>query len=281
MPSAPLQESAMTISTLLGDGPTDLWIDGSHGRMFVRSWFPERDALRPNHAPILLLHESLGCIEQWKDFPSVLAQATGRTVVAYDRLGFGRSDRLTAPPAPTFVEDEAAHGFACVLEHLGIERFVVLGHSVGGSMAVHCAARYPEACQAMITMSAVTFVEQRTLSGIRQARAWFADPAQRERLRRYHGERSDWVLSAWIDTWLAPDFATWTLAHALPAVGCPSLAIHGDDDEFGSERHPQLIADHASGQVEQALLSGVGHVPHREQPELVLERIERFLQRIG
>jgi len=281
MPSAPLQESAMTISTLLGDGPTDLWIDGSHGRMFVRSWFPERDALRPNHAPILLLHESLGCIEQWKDFPSALAQATGRTVVAYDRLGFGRSDRLTAPPAPTFVEDEAAHGFACVLQHLGIERFVVLGHSVGGSMAVHCAARYPEACQAMITMSAVTFVEQRTLSGIRQARAWFADPAQRERLRRYHGERSDWVLSAWIDTWLAPDFATWTLAHALPAVGCPSLAIHGDDDEFGSERHPQLIADHASGQVEQALLSGVGHVPHREQPELVLERIERFLQRIG
>ena len=246
----------MTISTLLGDGPTDLWVDGTHGRMFVRSWFPARDALRPNHAPILLLHESLGCIEQWKDFPSALAQATGRTVVAYDRLGFGRSDRLTAPPAPTFVEDEAAHGFACVLEHLGIERFVVLGHSVGGSMAVHCAARYPEACQAMITMSAVTFVEQRTLSGIRQARAWFADPAQRERLRRYHGERSDWVLSAWIDTWLAPDFATWTLAHALPAVGCPSLAIHGDDDEFGSERHPQLIADHASGQVEQALLSG-------------------------
>ncbi len=271
----------MTISTLLGDRPTDLWIDGSHGRMFVRSWFPERDALRPNHAPILLLHESLGCIEQWKDFPSALAQATGRTVVAYDRLGFGRSDRLTAPPAPTFVEDEAAHGFACVLEHLGIERFVVLGHSVGGSMAVHCAARYPEACQAMITMSAVTFVEQRTLSGICQARAWFAAPAQRERLRRYHGERSDWVLSAWIDTWLAPDFATWTLAHALPAVGCPSLAIHGDDDEFGSERHPQLIADHASGQVEQALLSGVGHVPHREQPEQVLERIERFLQRIG
>lgn len=271
----------MTISTLLGDSPTDLWIDGSHGRMFVRSWFPERDALRPNHAPILLLHESLGCIEQWKDFPSALAQATGRTVVAYDRLGFGRSDRLTAPPAPTFVEDEAVHGFACVLEHLGIERFVVLGHSVGGSMAVHCAARYPEACQAMITMSAVTFVEQRTLTGIRQARAWFADPAQRERLRRYHGERSDWVLSAWIDTWLAPDFATWTLAHALPAVGCPSLAIHGDDDEFGSERHPQLIADYASGQVEQALLSGVGHVPHREQPEQVLERIERFLQRIG
>ncbi|RYJ61958.1 alpha/beta fold hydrolase [Pseudomonas songnenensis] len=271
----------MPLSATLDHRLADLWIEHNHGRTFVRSWIPGADALRPDRAPIMLLHESLGCVEQWKDFPAVLANTTGRPVIAYDRLGFGRSDRLTEPPAPTFVEDEAAQGFAHVLEHLGIERFVVLGHSVGGSMAVHCAARYPEACQAMITMSAVTFVEQRTLTGIRQARAWFADPAQRERLRRYHGERSDWVLSAWIDTWLAPDFATWTLAHALPAVGCPSLAIHGDDDEFGSERHPQLIADCASGQVEQALLPGVGHVPHREQPEQVLERIERFLQRIG
>ena len=152
----------MTSSATLGNDSTDLWIQSTHGQMFVRSWFPEAGALRPNCAPILLLHESLGCIEQWKDFPSALAQATGRTVVAYDRLGFGRSDRLTAPPAPTFVEDEAAHGFACVLKHLDIERFVVLGHSVGGSMAVHCAAQYPEACQAMITMSAVTFVEART-----------------------------------------------------------------------------------------------------------------------
>ncbi|MBA1240801.1 alpha/beta hydrolase [Pseudomonas kunmingensis] len=271
----------MTSSATLGNDSTDLWIQSTHGQMFVRSWFPEAGALRSNCAPILLLHESLGCIEQWKDFPSALAQATDRTVVAYDRLGFGRSDRLTAPPAPTFVEDEAAHGFACVLKHLGIERFVVLGHSVGGSMAVHCAAQYPEACQAMITMSAVTFVEARTLEGIRQAKAWFADPAQRERLRRYHGDRSDWVLSAWIDTWLAPDFASWTLAHALPDVRCPALAIHGDTDEFGSERHPQLIAQHASGLVEQALLPDVGHVPHREQPEQVLERIGRFLQAMG
>jgi len=217
----------MTTSATLGNAPADLWVQSTHGQMFVRSWFPDAGALRPNCAPILLLHESLGCIEQWKDFPAALAQATGRTVVAYDRLGFGRSDRLTAPPAPTFVEDEAAHGFAQVLDHLGIERFVVVGHSVGGSMAVHCAAQYPAACQAMITMSAVTFVEPRTLEGIRQARSWFAAPAQRERLRRYHGERSDWVLSAWIDTWLAPDFASWTLAHALPQSAArhwPSMA---------------------------------------------------------
>ncbi|HAW60951.1 MAG TPA: alpha/beta hydrolase, partial [Pseudomonas sp.] len=209
------------------------------------------------------------------------SQATGRTVVAYDRLGYGRSDRLTAPPVASFVEDEASTGFAAVREHLGIEHFVVVGHSVGGSMAVHCAARFAEACQALITLSAVTFVESQTLDGIRQARNWFADPTQRERLRRYHGERSDWVLSAWIDTWLAPNFSNWTLEAALPAVRCPTLAIHGEGDEFGSARHPQLVARHAGGPVEQVLLAGVGHVPHREQPEQVLARIAQFLRPVS
>lgn len=271
----------MPFSATLDDRTGDLWIEDAQGRIFARSWFPGADAHRPNRAPILLLHESLGCVEQWKDFPAALAGATGRTVVAYDRLGFGRSDRRTTPPAPTFVEDEAAEGFARLLEHLGIERFVVLGHSVGGSMAVHCAARYAEACQAMITLSAVTFVEARTLAGIRQAKAWFANPEHRERLHRYHGDRSEWVLSAWIDTWLAPDFGSWTLAAALPEVTCPALAIHGSDDEFGSEHHPQLIARNASGNVEQALMHGVGHVPHRDQPEQVLDRIAHFLHSIG
>ncbi|TDL94587.1 alpha/beta hydrolase [Stutzerimonas stutzeri ATCC 17588 = LMG 11199] len=271
----------MTLSTKLGNSPTDLWLEGSEGRLFIRSWFPDADALRPNRAPILLLHESLGCIEQWRDFPAALSQATGRTVVAYDRLGYGRSDRLTAPPVASFVEDEASTGFAAVREHLGIEHFVVVGHSVGGSMAVHCAARFAEACQALITLSAVTFVEPQTLDGIRQARNWFADPTQRERLRRYHGERSDWVLSAWIDTWLAPNFSNWTLEAALPAVRCPTLAIHGEGDEFGSTRHPQLVARHAGGPVEQVLLAGVGHVPHREQPEQVLARIAQFLRPVS
>lgn len=270
----------MTISATLDAAATDLWVDSAAGRIFVRSWIPDAVAAG-ERAPILLLHESLGCIEQWRDFPAALSRATGRTVVAYDRQGFGRSDRLTSAPAPSFVEDEATDGFAAVREQLGIERFVVLGHSVGGSMAVHCAARFAQECQALVTMAAVTFVEARTLAGIRQAKAWFADAAQRERLRRYHGERSDWVLSAWIDTWLDPGFASWSLQPALPAVRCPALAIHGSDDEFGSEQHPQLIGQHAAGPVEQVLLPGVGHVPHREQPQQVLERIARFLQPIG
>jgi len=109
----------MSLSATLDHRLADLWIEHNHGRTFVRSWISDADALRPDRAPIMLLHESLGCVEQWKDFPAALANATGRPVIAYDRLGFGRSDRLTEPPAPTFVEDEAAQGFAHVLEHLG------------------------------------------------------------------------------------------------------------------------------------------------------------------
>jgi pimeloyl-ACP methyl ester carboxylesterase len=270
----------MANSATLDVTPSDQWVDSDAGRIFARRWRPHA-AAHADRAPVVLLHESLGCIEQWRDFPAALSQATGRTVVAYDRPGFGRSEHLTAEPAPSFIEDEAAGGFAAVLEQLEIGPFVVLGHSVGGSMAVHCAARFPDACEALITMAAVTFVEARTLEGIHQAKAWFADTAQRDRLRRYHGERSDWVLNAWIDTWLAPGFASWSLQPALPAVRCPALAIHGSDDEFGSERHPQLLAQHIAGPLEQALLPGVGHVPHREQPQQVLERITRFLQPIA
>ena len=271
----------MTRTATLDNAPDDLWVHGPAGRVCVRRWFPGATVPAAQRAPIVLLHESLGCIEQWRDFPAELCQATGRMVVAYDRPGFGRSERLSAPPAASFIEDEANDAFAAVREQLGLERFVVLGHSVGAGMAVHCAARFADACQALITLSAVTFVEPRTLDGIRQARAWFADPVQRERLRRFHGERSDWVLGAWIDTWLDPGFAGWSLEPALPAVRCPTLVVHGSDDEFGSERHPQLIGRHAGGPVEQALLPGVGHVPHREQPQQVLARIAQFLAPIG
>ncbi|MCF7203255.1 alpha/beta fold hydrolase [Pseudomonas oligotrophica] len=270
----------MTRIATLDHAPSDLWVRSAGGRIGVRRWLPG-PAANTERAPIILLHESLGCIEQWRDFPARLCQATGRTVVAYDRPGFGRSEQLSAAPAASFIEDEADQAFAAVREQLGIDAFVVLGHSVGGSMAVHCAARFAGACRALITLSAVTFVEPRTLEGIRQAKAWFADASQRERLRRFHGERSDWVLSAWIDTWLDPRFAAWSVAAALPAVRCPALVFHGCDDEFGSERHPQLIERHAGGPVEQALLPGVGHVPHREQPAEVLARIATFLATIA
>ena len=145
-------------------------------------------------------------------------------------------------------------------------------------MAVHAAARWPDDCEALVTVAAQAFVEERTVQGIEQAREMFRDPTQRERLARYHGERTDWVLEAWIGTWLSPAFASWRLADVLPLVRCPALVLHGEHDEYGSVRHPETIGRLCGGPARVEILAGTAHVPHRERPEAVLDLVADFLQ---
>lgn len=242
--------------------------------MFARKWSP----LRTQGSPIILFHDSLGCVELWRGFPAALAARTGRAVIAYDRLGFGRSDPRTDKPGPRFIAEEAETAFPALREQLGIDGFVALGHSVGGGMAVHCAAKFDEACEALITEAAQAFVEDRTLQGIREAQALFADPAQVERLGRYHGAKARWVLDVWIETWLSPDFAGWSLDAVLSQVRCPVLAIHGAEDEYGSTRHPERIGRLAGGPARVEILPDTRHVPHREREGTVLDLIAGFLQ---
>lgn len=248
---------------------TDRWIETPAGRVFTRQW----DGAG---APIVLFHDSLGAVELWRDFPEQLARATGRGVIAYDRLGFGRSDPHPGTLAVDFVASEAHGMFRALRGQLGFDRFVAFGHSIGGGMAMACAAAYPEACEALITESAQSFVEDRTIEGILAAKDVFAQPGQLERLQRYHGDKADWVLHAWIDTWLAPGFADWNLDALLRQVHCPVLALHGDHDEFGSARHPGRIAANVRGGATVELLP-CGHVPHRERLQDVLNAIGRFL----
>jgi pimeloyl-ACP methyl ester carboxylesterase len=245
--------------------------------LFVRKWAPAQ----AQGSPIILFHDSLGCVELWRGFPAALAVRTGRAVVAYDRLGFGRSAARTDKLRPGFIAEEAETFFPVLLEQLAIERFVACGHSVGGGMAAHCAATFVASCAALITESAQAFVEDRTLQGIREAQALFADPAQVERLGKYHRDKARWVLDAWIDTWLSPDFAAWSLDAVLPQVRCPVLAIHGADDEYGSVRHPARIGKLAGGPTRVAVMPDTHHVPHREREQAVLDLIAEFLRPIG
>ena len=247
-----------------------------NGTLFARAWVPS-DVGRDTDATILLFHDSLGCVELWRDFPEQLAVATRRSVVAYDRLGFGRSDRHPGPLPLTFIHDEAATVVPQLREALGLGTIVPLGHSVGGGMAIATAARWPEHCAAVVTEAAQTFVEDRTLAGLRAARADFARPGQLERLARYHGQKARWVLDAWIETWLAPAFAGWRLDDDVRGVHCPTLALHGDQDEYGSVQHPERIARLTQGPSRAVILDGCGHVPHREQPGRVLDEVSRFL----
>ena len=249
------------------------------GALFARRWFPASPAA--DRPVIVLFHDSLGCVELWRDFPQLLCDRTGLEVVAYDRLGFGQSAPFPGQLPQTFIADEAERFFPLLREALGISRFIAFGHSVGGAMASVCAARYREDCLALITESAQAFVEDRTLDGIRLARTQFQEPGQVERLARYHGDKAQWVLEAWTQTWLADTFAGWTLENIVGELHCPLLALHGELDEYGSALHPQRIAALAGDQGEAVILPGRHHVPHREDPDLVLEKVVDYLGRIG
>lgn len=256
-----------------------LWIPTPHGRLYAERWHPSgAPAAQAGGSPFVLFHDSLGSVALWRDFPQQLATTTGRDVIAYDRLGFGQSDAHPDRLLGNFVRAETGAGLQPLREALGLTRFIALGHSVGGGMAVCAAAQHPEDCRGLVTIAAQAFVDDGILAGIREVEQAFAQPGQLERLQKYHGDKAAWVLRAWVDSWCAPWFADWTLDEELPRVQCPLLVIHGEKDEYGCSAHPRRIAEHSRGPATLCLLEGVGHVPHRERPQDVLQQIQQWLQ---
>jgi pimeloyl-ACP methyl ester carboxylesterase len=251
---------------------SDHWIATPGGRLFARKWTPAGPAAG---VPLILFHDSLGCVELWRDFPAKLAGRTRRTVIAYDRLGFGQSD--VHPPAldPDFIRTESRVGVPALRQQLSIDCFVALGYSVGGAMSVLAATNHPDACVAIVTMAAPAYLEEQTLDGLRRAKALFQEPAQMQRLERVHGSKAEWVLDAWIEGWFRN--ANWRLEADLKQVRCPLLIIHGDSDEYGSVRQPDCFDRLTPGPSRVVILDNCGHMPHREHEVRVLDEIEQFL----
>lgn len=249
----------------------ELYITTTSGQLFVKCWQPETES---QQAPLVLLHDSLGCVGMWRDFPMQLCQLLQRPIIAYDRLGFGHSEPQTSPPSLSFIKDEVTV-FLALKEQLAFDDYWLLGHSVGGAMAISIAAR--DKCLGVISISAQAYVEERTLEGIREAITFFSDPAQFSRITRWHGERSQWVFDSWTKTWLSKEYANWNLLPTLTQVNCPLLAIHGQEDEYGSCDSPKAIVEHSSGYAELLLLEDCAHMPHREQTSSVLSAIDTFI----
>ena len=254
-----------------------LTIEVPGGSVYVKTWTPETAS---SQSPLILLHDSLGCVDLWRDLPAVLAKKLSRTVIAYDRLGFGKSDARHEPPSLEFIEEEATTYFPVIKQHLSFKHYCIFGYSVGGSMAINIASRDPD-CNAVVTLSAQAFVEDITISGIKDAQELFRQPAQLNRLEKWHGNKAQWILRAWFDVWLSPDFSGWNLRSALSKVQCPVLAIHGEQDQFGSAAFPQFIANNSAGPASMLLLEDCGHTPLKEQPEKVINAVNRFLVNVS
>lgn len=258
----------------------DHWIPTDTGRVFARTWTP--DAPPPATAPtLLLLHDSLGSVELWRDFPPALCAATGLRVAAYDRLGHGHSDPHPARAAQrlprSFEQDEARDIVPRMRDALDADTVVLIGHSAGGGIAICAAALQHAWIVGVVSVAAQQFREDVTVAGLHAARAAFAEPGQIERLAKYHGDKAQWVLDAWINTWLADDFIGWNLDDECARITCPLLVVHGQHDEFASPVQPQRIASLARGPSMLTMLD-CGHVPHREAPEALCQAIATMLR---
>ena len=247
-----------------------------HEDLFVQTWIPSNEV----GTPIILLHDSLGCVRLWRHFPEMLAKACSRTIIAYDRLGFGQSDAHPDKLSIDFVQSEATGSFHFVRQYLGVTDFVVVGHSVGGGMAIACAASDSSACEGVVSISAQAFIDTKILTGVQLAKSYFEQTEQIEKLRKYHGSKAEWVLSAWVDTWSAENFREWSLDHLLPKVKSPLLCLHGDQDEYASVDHPRRLVSLVSGKSSLHVMKDCAHFPHRERPDEVLGLINTFLQEL-
>ena len=234
-------------------------------------WIPDE----PRGVPIVLLHDGLGSLTRWRDFPDELAHVTKRRVLAYSRFGYGWSDPVNAPRDPRYMHDEAAR-VPEILAAAGIERAVLFGHSDGGSIAIMAAADHPDTVAALILQAPHVFVEDLSVASVEATTASFHTTDLRERLGRYHRD-VDETFAGWSDVWRSQAFRDWNLVSYVPHTRCPMLLIQGEDDEYGTLAQLDAITSQARGPVQQLVLPACGHSPHKDQPERVLEAVAAFL----
>ena len=233
-----------------------------------------------NRPTFVFLHDSLGCVALWRDFPEKIGLATHCNTLAYDRLGYGKSDPMATAERPVHYLELEADALNEVLTTLNIHNAILFGHSDGGSIALLTASKYPERIKAVICEAAHIFVEDITLKGIHDAIAAYQNTNLAERLKKYHGDKVDTLFKAWTETWTRDDFKSWTIEQFLPAVTCPLLFIQGDADEYGSLHQVEHTIRQVKGKAETFILPDIGHTPHKEAPEAVIESVVTFIQEI-
>ena len=230
---------------------------------------------------LVFLHEGLGSIAQWRDFPQRLCAAADCRGLLYSRCGYGNSEVLGGPRAPDYLHQEALQTLPEVLQRFGIEQPFLLGHSDGASIALIYAAQHASAVAATIVLAPHVLVEPISIAGIEAAREAYLRTDLRARLARYHAD-PDSAFLGWNNIWLQPAFRNWNIEALLAAIRCPLLAIQGEQDQYGTMLQLQRIAAGATGSaVELCKLARCGHAPHTEQPEIVLAAVQAFIARVA
>ena len=232
----------------------------------------------PNRPTIIFLHDSLGCIELWRDFPEKLGQLAQCNVLIYDRQGYGASCPFSYAKRNNYYMEAEADLLCELLNFWKIEDAILFGHSDGGSIALIAAGKYPEKIRAVVTEGAHVFVEDVTIQGIEAAIQGYQQTDLKMKLEKYHGEKTDAMFWAWADTWTSDAFRNWNIEEFLPKIQCSSLIIQGEADEYGTLKQVERITAQTTGASEQLVIPSIMHTPHKEVPELILNHVAAFIK---
>jgi len=236
----------------------------------------------PSDGPLLVfLHEGLGSVSMWRDFPARLCERLGWQGLVYSRPGYGQSTPRPLDQAltPDFLEHQAVEVLPALLQALGVDGtqrpLWLLGHSDGGSIALIHAARFANNVAGLVVLAPHIMVEDISVNSIAQARGAYLGTDLRARLARHHHD-PDSAFWGWNDVWLSPAFRHWSIEALLPAISCPVLAVQGENDEYGSLQQVFGIAQ-AAPQTTVEVFADCGHSPHRDQAQALLDLVQRFV----
>lgn len=255
---------------------------------------------RSDAAPTLVfLHEGLGCVAMWRDFPARLAEQTGLGALVYSRAGYGKSDPIELPRPVTFMHEEALVVLPKVLDAFAMREAILVGHSDGGSIAIiHAGGNGDSRVRGLILEAPHVFVEEVGVESIRKIGEQYREggagrmPANRpqdagaptgapaslrQRLARYHGEHVDRTFWGWNDVWLNPEFRSWNIEEYLAGIKAPVLLIQGEDDRYGTREQLRRIEAGCKGAVRTVMIEACGHSPHLDQPERALDAMKEFV----
>jgi pimeloyl-ACP methyl ester carboxylesterase len=243
----------------------------------VRTWGPG-----PETAPTLvLLHEGLGSLGLWRDFPERLAAATGWGVAAYSRAGYGFSDPADLPRPLDYMTREAVDVLPGVLDALGVQRTVLMGHSDGATIAaIHAGSVADPRVRGLVLMAPHFFTEPMGLAEIARAREAFATTDLKDRMARHHAD-PEATFRGWNDAWLDPGFEAWHVGEVIDYLRVPVLAIQGAEDQYGTLAQIAEIETRSYAPVETLILPGCRHAPHQDCPEAVLAGVSEFCARLA
>jgi pimeloyl-ACP methyl ester carboxylesterase len=231
---------------------------------------------------LVFLHEGLGSIAQWREFPLRLAEATACSALVYNRPSYGRSDATPLPWPITFMHDHALRELPALLTELNVQRMILVGHSDGASISLIYAGTTPHdrRLAGAAVLAPHVFVEEFGLASIREARDAFDNGDLRAGLHRYHGDNTDNVFNGWNSAWLSEEFMNWNIEEYLTHIKVPLLVVQGEDDQYGTLAQVDKICAGAGGPVERLILSDCRHSPHRDQSELLLKGLGEFAEQL-